>query len=186
MVDEKDIKVRLITTLTCTNTCSKCCNNYLDIDKIMTFEEWIENNSYQANNIDELILTGGDPVLYPKNIKLLIKDDSFYFTDLIIYSSVFDYKYWKTIFDMDIMEPFDGITLSIHNYAEMLNFQVLHSWFKKNNIYKQNIDFRLNIFEDVKFKSGFDFYNWRVKIVSWQDDCPVPEGEILLRLEELW
>jgi len=172
-------KIRLIITKDCPNSCPKCCNKKLDFNSIPIIKNY---------NCDELIITGGEPLgrNILKTVSLLnylkyVDTDSkrkifVYTTDLFQFS--------------EIIHLVDGITLTIHNNVDMKNFICWNEYEKLtmyhfNEIIKDK-SLRLYIFKDVIIPENLDLSDWDVrKNLEWNEDCPIPEDETLLRTKNI-
>ena len=61
---EKNRKLRLLVTSDCPNACPLCCNKQFDIKDVPVVDNW---------NYEEIMITGGEPLLYPNRLEKLCK-----------------------------------------------------------------------------------------------------------------
>jgi MoaA/NifB/PqqE/SkfB family radical SAM enzyme len=157
-------KLRLIITTDCNRKCPKCCNKGLDIESIP-----IEND---FGGYKEIILTGGEPLLLPLLKLVSLRDYIRTQTTVPIYV----YTAYLTAEHMqEKLDLFDGVTLTLHDQKDAVNFYRFGQDipFKKTN--------RLNIFKGIKY-GGLFLDDWQVKSdIEWMDSCPLPDGEVLKR-----
>lgn len=181
---EKDRKLRLLVTTDCPNHCPLCCNNSWDFDKLPVVRDF---------DYDEVMITGGEPLLFPEKVaelakaikvtnKVLYPDEN---TKVYIYTSVASYLHLKRILPI-----VDGIVLTPHSLEDVRKFlnlnRLLGLYFKVNKNVHPSL--RLNLFKNIKdmLPEDIDLSLWKVKDMEWIKDCPVPKGEAFRRLPELW
>lgn len=176
-------KLRLIVTTKCPNNCHLCCNKSLDMQKIPVVDRW---------DYDEIIITGGEPALFPKRLQYLTKAIRYVTTamgrnpKLLLYTSNCEYGEW-----LRLTKWFDGITLTPHTkndiaYFKKLNNEMLRHWWEFTDYGNKEISLRLYAFPEIKDFLPENLMRWQVKDLEWKSDCPVPEGEDLRRIEEFW
>lgn len=174
-------KIRLICTYKCNRKCVGCCN---------TQDSYIEDNvpAISKNELintlsryDELIITGGEPLLFKTKLAEFVMGIP---CDIYIYTALIDH-----VFFTYISSYVDGITISIHEINDVDEFNLFHKRLTVKGYYfnfasKTN---RLNIFPGMKElidPSAFEY--WKIKEIEMLDDCPLPDGEILYKLDKLW
>jgi hypothetical protein len=173
---------RIITTYKCPKDCKDCCNkNWKGIPaKVM------DNYDY-----DMFLITGGEPMLFPNKVRNLIlslmKENAN--AKIIMYTAS-----TKKLSELLMLTSFylDGLTITLHDNKDTKSFikfneKILNlaknGW--KDTIYSKSL--RLNIFKEVKIPKDTDLSMWKIKSdMVWLKDCPLPEGEELLKLKELW
>ena len=169
--------LRLITTYDCPRNCVGCCNKQ-DPFKPEAVQTWDQN----LLDIEMVILSGGEPLMYPFSTLTLAEFIRMEKPDvkLILYTAKVD--------EPDMIENclnfFDGITITLHEQADVddfrkLNFQLLgrRTWLLDNNK-----SLRLNVFKGVDFSLVNDSL-WKIKDnIEWIADCPLPNGEELFKL----
>ena len=172
-------KLRLLITEECNRNCAMCCNKNYNLAKLR-----IETKFSQY---DEIILTGGEPMLEPlylQNVITYIR----YLThpDTKIYlqtAKVDDIKAALTIFEL-----VDGVTVTLHALSDLRPFLLFDDCISDYGTHKKSL--RLNYFEDIPVISVSD--KWTTKQIKWVKDCPLPENEVFKRFafvdtkEESW
>ena len=181
----KKNKLRLLVTDKCTRNCIGCCNNdikpsgSISEDDVMLTDWGI---------YEELIITGGEPLLYPFQLKNLLDHITpYYDVPIILYTAIWPVMCIDVI--DRIFNNLTGITFTIHDKQGIRDFVRLDIWLRvhHNIILSPEAPFikRLNIFCDVPFYP-FNCYGWDVKFIEWIDKCPLPENEIFLQLNPLF
>ncbi len=170
--------LRLLFTAKCNRNCLGCVNkdwNLQNLPKINSFD------------FDEIIITGGEPLLFPeqligyiKAIRAISKAKIYVYTAMTVVNGTFKPFY-------DILPYVDGVTLTLHNQKDADNFKhVLYSMEYDNwpKDYIENKSFRLNVFKGIELPINFRaFYKWKVKKdIIWIKDCPLPENEVFMQI----
>jgi hypothetical protein len=163
--------LRLLVTKQCGKGCEGCCNKDWDLDNLPVVEHF---------NYDEILITGGEPIA-PKNLKKTFETIQ---TIKILHPKEGRkiYVYTSEIVFYGILHYCDGITLSIHNEEDLEMFLMF-----KNAIERiENKSNRLNIFKGINLPKGLDLSKWAVKDnIEWIKDCPLPENEVFMRLQNI-
>lgn len=170
MTTEK--KLRLILFEECNRSCPGCCNNDFDIASLPVA------SAQDFSDCDELIITGGEPMLRPNLVadvcSLAARVNQM--LPIILYTA-------KSKRPLDLIAMFhwvDGVTLTLHEQYDVEPFIELNEWVKKFDTLDLPI-LRLNVFKGIDM-SGVDTSLWEVKDnIEWIVDCPLPEGETLMR-----
>lgn len=189
-------KLRLLFTEKCNRSCKGCCNKGYDLEKLPKVTHF---------NYDEILITGGEPLLFLEQLKGFIKAVRIVSkAKIIVYTSLVNSwtapyansgYFWKTndsIFK--IIKFVDGITLTLHTQQDSDNFADLlyiieisckstteesaYNTFKTKSL-------RLNVFKGIKLPENFPMALslWDVKDNrEWVKDCPLPDGEEFLRI----
>ena len=165
--------LRLLLFEECDRSCSGCCNKDWDLNTLPVCEDF--------TGYDEIILTGGEPMLYPERI-LKVVDLIRSVTEVPIF--VYTAKCDHPITFLNILSVVDGVTLTLHNKEDVLSFLSL-MWEMRNttrwNVLSKSL--RLNIFKEVEFNFKADFHPWVIKNgIQWIKDCPLPSNEVFMRL----
>jgi organic radical activating enzyme len=147
-------------------------------------------------NFRSVVLTGGEPMLRPglvtkvaDNIKAASQK-----TKVYLYTAKVD----DLPQTMRVLRHIDGITLTLHEQKDVEPFKrlqdVLLEKIRRDKLQSDNVSgwryandlkrvaFRLNVFHGVDIR-GVDTTGWQVKTMRWQDDCPVPKDEILMKYD---
>lgn len=181
---ERNRKLRLLVTTDCPNHCPMCCNNQFNFDNL----ERVKDFDY-----DEIIITGGEPLLFYDAVINLI--DAIKISNSILYPEEKVPKFYiytsitKVTPVLAVLPYVDGIVVTPHNKSDVASFEYLNKVVKIFNEYHSNeISFRLNLFKNIKdmLPKDIDLSLWHVKDMEWIKDCPVPKGEDFRRLPQLW
>lgn len=173
---------RLIVTYKCNHDCSGCCNKQLNKSEIPEI-----NSIEELKDYDEILITGGEPFLFPEKLKELIKEIKKNGNQKIIIYTTPEY----TIEDFnEISKLVDGITITIHNEDDLNKFQHRLVYFDNitNIVFLKDKSLRLNVFNPIKSIIFFclEIFYWKVKYIDWIENCPLPENETLYQLKQLW
>lgn len=129
---------------------------------------------------DEIILTGGEPMLDPLNIQYYTRTLRSLNPKLKVYMYTSKCKPPASL--IAVMECLDGITLTLHDKKDVPDFQVFYDWMQFRPSWYSTKSLRLNYFpEDGVDMTGVKTEGWTVEALEWLDDCPVPEHEVLMR-----
>lgn len=169
------MKARLVYTTKCNRACEGCCNESIDWDVVPSASTIDDLTHY-----NEVIITGGEPCLdlapmlrlahALKNAgKRTILQTAYYPKESSLRHLIFDW--------------FDGITYTLHDdmtiedYIRILYMRddfLLRN--HKTSIYL-NVDERVpNCTWELLQSLPFE----QIRKMEWKDDCPLPEGEVLV------
>lgn len=168
-------KLRLLVTAECPNKCPMCCNNRFDLKQLPVVES--------LAGYEEIMITGGEPLLFPKDIQTLcifLKNRSN--AKIYIYTANFDIE----AFDITSVMV-DGYVYTPHSKKDVDEFLKLNDYLLEGHGPISPLSLRLNIFPEVEtfIPKNTDLYFWKVKKMHWIKDCPVPEGEDFYRINPL-
>lgn len=178
------MKVRVLITKKCNRKCKGCCNDYLGLVDRVTFEELLK--------YDEIILTGGEPMLIPERAVELIHRLKFegYKGKLWLYTA--NSRRLKRHWAVEmLLDEVDGITYTLHyeKDAEKLrrdlaDLRRLDQYFAENPFREERSD-RLYIDSRIFDKEYVNSlaHKWaEIKPLEWKEngDCSLPEGEELV------
>ena len=165
-------KLRLLMTSVCLKSCEGCCNKDYNLSKLPKVSHL---------NYDEILLTGGEPMLYPDaviSVAKLIRAVNPN-TKIYLYTSKFDVIEWKF---MEALNVLHGITCTLHTQEDAVHFaNILH--YIQQLGYAKHKSLQLHIFKGVDIDSVVQFNrtwlrDWKVKEnIEWIENCPLPEGE---------
>jgi organic radical activating enzyme len=130
--------LRLLVTKECNRNCKGCCNKDWDLDNLPIVNHY---------NYEEIILTGGEPLLYLDEVTDLIREIRKKSKAKIYLYTAFVENEYDSIFN--ILNCVDGITLTLHTQKDILPFekldkkmqQILEPWTKS---------LRLNVFKGIE------------------------------------
>lgn len=186
-------KLRLIVTDKCPKACPGCCNNHKTgksrkkLKNILSFDDssafQINSNKYssKARDFYELIITGGEPMMFPKKIIELVSQVSKY-SSKYLYTSTYDPK-WMAI----ILKVINGVVITIHDDEDWDRLKELNYILRTDAVKDilEHKSLRLNVFKTKTFPV-IDLSLWKVKFMEWIVDCPLPENEELYELKNKW
>lgn len=166
---------RVILTPKCNKACHYCCNEKPSSD----FHSAIQlQDTYELAQFSGMVITGGEPMLYWRNIIALAQGARKANSSMRIYLQTAQFtKHTK-----DVLEYVDGITFTIHEEAtekdgtELCKFQALITQFPGKS-------FRLNVHVNCKTAVAIMPNLWKeVRFFHHKDDCPIPINEVLFKL----
>lgn len=177
-------KLRLIVTDWCHNQCPMCCNNKFNMMQLPVVNHW---------DYDEVMITGGEPSAFANKVRELVESirvlDSVSGKSRKIYMYTAVYSSTSVAYLLDCL---DGIVASPHNQRDLIQFVELVKQIEWEELkgYQDYSDksFRLNLFPEIKklLPPDLDLSKWQVKDMEWLDDCPIPVGEDLRRIDKLF
>ena len=165
---------RIIITYECPRSCKGCCNKQDQFKHIQSFGA-LEH----VREFDQVILTGGEPLLDPKRLIELISLIKHLnpTVEIIVYSALYRDNLAALL---TVLYLVDGLTLTIHETKDIIDFVRLDDILGVVNMPKKKL--RLNIFKQAlicKLVSP----RWDIKDnIEWIDNCPLPENETLFKL----
>lgn len=190
-------KARLIVTWQCNKSCARCCNKTLPYEPIKISEKDLITLCKIEGYFSEVIITGGEPLLFPKRLKRLIKQiprsqrrilytaEPYPSLDCTMTGWLEDSAYDK----LDVLEFFDGITITVHEQDDAKALENLLSrwgWFAR-----RERTIRINIFDDIVLRDSIikelrTRYFAEISNKVWMEDCPIPKDETLFVLDKPW
>jgi hypothetical protein len=159
-------KLRLILFEKCNRSCAGCCNKGFDLAALPICTD--------LTSWDEIYLTGGEPMLEPGLIRGVISKIPMR-TKVYLYTAKVD----DVKATLDVLGALDGMTLTLHEQRDVAPFLALNMELLAT-AYEWSL--RLNVFDGVQLPD-LDLSLWQVKAGKvWVKDCPIPEGEVFMRL----
>lgn len=161
-------KLRLMLFEECNRACPGCCNNNINFDTLPFCTDYSE--------FDEIMLTGGEPMLQPKIIRQAISEIRRQ-TDTPIY------LYTALTSDpaslARIINSIEGVTITLHIQDDVDYFRQFIQYYQLQD----DKSLRLKVFK------GIDLRMPRLVMLDWhiidnlemREDCPLPEGEVLMK-----
>ena len=181
----KPKKLRLLITSKCNRKCPGCCNKDWELNKLPKATHY--------NGYDEILLTGGEPMLDVE----LIQETVYKIRETNTTAKIYMYTAMPDPFIHFLLSQgfLDGITLTLHTIKDIAPFILFHEkWramyvaaetdteFGKSRIGQHilNASLKLNVFKQVRLKAHgiIEIPLWEVKDnMEWIKDCPLPKGE---------
>lgn len=163
-------KLRLLLFEECNRKCSGCCNNDLELKNIQICTNY---TPYRL-----VMLTGGEPMLYPDVVRSAIKE-------IREQSNAKIYLYTAMTDGLDEILPLiDGLTLTLHVPQDKMNLKWFELTSKNLSDLAQRGSLRLNIFKEAGSMPDVSDI-WKVKSdMVWIPNCPLPAGEALMRYQK--
>ena len=162
-------KLRLLLFKACNRRCPGCCNQYWDLDNLEVCTSF--------KGYDEILLTGGEPMLKPDLVEIVIKMIRLENpkAKIYMYTAKID-----TVHIHYILKLIDGLTLTLHNQKDVKPFMDLYL---HHYPVRKRLSLRLNVFKEVKLPPYLELKDWNVKDnMVWEIGCPLPDGEVLMKL----
>lgn len=142
-------------------------------------------------NYDEIMITGGEPLLFVKevadiaqSIRFLESLQGIQSSKIYVYTASCGSNY------INILPYVDGIVLTPHNKIDVEHFIWSNEWLINHRDMDciKDKSLRLNLFPDIKalLPKDIDLSLWQVKDMEWIENCPIPEGEDFRRIANLW
>jgi len=164
-------KLRLLLFSECDRSCRGCCNKDWDLTAL---PECTDYTGY-----DEIILTGGEPLLRPDLVRRTIHE-------ILAQTEAPIYLYTAKVNGPAIFERIlallDGVTLTLHSRKDVKEFKILNNYLLQTQLPGKSL--RLNVFAGISL-TGIDLSLWTVKKnIKWIKDCPLPVEEVFMRLKQ--
>jgi organic radical activating enzyme len=172
-------KLRLLLVEECNRRCKGCVNTMHDLDILPVVK------SFKGYN--EIILTGGEPMMYPALIVQTIQKIRKQNLNCKVYLNTAKVDEVRDI--LRVWGFLDGITVTLHVDKDFKTFQDTVKWMESYRITRSKISKRLNVVSDVLTRMSWEQIRWlkksgwQIKSKMWMDDCPLPEGEVFMRLK---
>lgn len=167
---------RLIVTYDCDRNCHGCCN------KTGTVKAREIYSVKALGGYKEVVITGGEPLLYPGKLLKFIKQ----LNKANRHCKVYIYTACLHLEDYDKILGFvDGITVTLH--AEATDDDIRNLKYMSENLWGEPIDMRL--FIDHRVYDRYDLRNIKmdtwdvVRKLEWREDCKPADNEELLYLQ---
>lgn len=178
---------RLITTLDCHRRCYYCCNKHDSIKS--SWKDVLLKDV--LGKYDTYVITGGEPLMQTQIDRTLhvmqsINEHWFNSDTLKPQPKIYVYTSLCTRWLPDVMKEVDGITYSMHidcsddDIRSLQRFQTYISFYDDKSYY-------LNIDSTITKELPIIPSLWnRIQSFKPLDNCPVPQGEDLCRLVEVF
>jgi hypothetical protein len=166
---------RMIITARCNRSCPGCCNDSINYSGLPHIDDIKQLLVY-----DSLVITGGEPMLFPylvheiaRKLRLLEWQGKIYLqTAYAPPELVYAYK--------RIVPLINGITFTLHEefYEEDLKgYSFLGNLEGDNMTVRLNVDDRIpsKVYDKISVRDGVE-----IRPMSWKEDCPLPDNEVLV------
>ena len=159
--------LRILLWERCSRACPGCCNKQWDLTTlpVASLEE--------LGTYDEIILTGGEPMLYPmaaQHLASLIRTKTH--AKIYLYTASPNYALYV------LLRSLDGVTITLHDQSDVPRFIRFKDMLGTEDMEKS---LRLNVFRDIDLGS-LDLTGWKVrKNMEWIENCPLPPNETFKR-----
>ena len=177
---EEHSKARVIITLACHRACDGCCNHM----PVFSQHRKIADISVVASYRD-ILLTGGEPMLYPRQTLALVKYLKAHTPARVYLYSAF-YEPAEQALWQDLLASLDAFQFTLHaeaqddDIAALGELCALAAAPHPGRSFRLSIDRRLYAHHDL---SGLDLGGWDVvRKMAWIVDAPLPPGEDLFLL----
>lgn len=167
-------KLRLLLFKDCKRNCKGCCNNEWDLDRLPIETEF--------TGYDEILLTGGEPMLKPKLVLKTI--DRIRQVDEGVAIYMYTAKVNPIKESIKILGKLTGITITLHEQKDVNSF-LKFAQIVGDTVLIPHAKFRVNIFRSIDIHieditcAGF----WVIrKNITWKKNCPLPRDEVFKRL----
>lgn len=167
---------RVLITKDCPRDCLKCCNKTKVFEDNVRTLDSLEN--FRGKYYKEIIITGGEPMLYPEQTLAIIKSLRLQCGDdvkLYLYTAM----YHPVL--LDIFDWIDGIQYSLHDNKGSVDLSFIQVAIAFTRSEQPNsISFRLFV-ENTMTDSVYIYpFLWdRITCGPMIDECPLPEHEDL-------
>ena len=166
-------KARVMLTQTCPRDCDECCNKYsTTIESLETLKD-----RAALLNFDEIMLTGGEPMLYPGyvlEVATWLKNNG---KKVYLYTTM--WAYWL---GEELLDVLDGVHYTCHHPFSGDDPHNLHDFFE--DIRGRDGSYRLTLDPAIDKPVSLEPASLsQIKVLEWIKDCPLPEEKLYL-LEE--
>jgi pyruvate-formate lyase-activating enzyme len=155
---------RVIVTYDCNRKCPGCCNT--TYDKVIP----VLTSHAELIRYDDIVITGGEPMLFPDEVLSLIKRirNATFGRNIYLYSS-----FWNgTEKHLDVLRAVNGITFTLHaecNDKDVKALKDLSRDLISSDSNRLIIDNRVYDRYDL---SNIDLSRWNViRKLQWKDEC---------------
>jgi len=166
------MKIRLVMWEDCERECPGCCMRDWDFFSLPPV------TPIDLGAADQILLTGGEPLLDPYALHMLISYITKYsLAEVIVYTAKTD----DTPLLLGLLGAVDGLTVTLHDQSDVTSFLRFNAALPAGTLHRKSL--RLNVFKGVDI-TGHSLYHWNVRDnMVWIKDCPLPEGEVLMRFD---
>lgn len=163
--------LRLLLFEECNRNCGGCCNKGFALEQLEVCRDF--------TGYDEIILTGGEPMLLPELVKQVVTQIREQDDDVPIYV----YTAMPNRDALDLLDYVDGLTVTLHSQSDVDMF-LLFDTAAQDKFNTHLLSMRLNIFNNVNIDMTKVSAKWIVKPnIEWIVDCPLPTNESFMRID---
>jgi len=170
---------RVITTFECNRNCPYCSNNY---ESLISQGREVEKILSLAEKYDEIIVTGGEPMLYPYDTLELI--DGFKYVNPEVKVYLYTALYHEIIQSSNLLDLVDGITYTLHENATLKDVYDFIVFQDDIHFYRdREKTFRAFINNKLSKSVEIDPQVWdRVKVSGTlsEGECNYPEDDLII------
>lgn len=166
------MKLRLLVRPDCDRACPGCCNKSWDLNALPVCSDY--------RPYDEIMLTGGEPMLDPQLVHQTIRDiraqnetaKLFMYTARVL-----------PVHELGIvLHNLDGVTVTLHEQKDVEPFLRFAHYAALWKLQKGRT-LRVNVFKPIVLREVPDLRHWIVKAgMEWIVDCPLPGEEVFMRI----
>lgn len=146
----------------CNRKCPNCPTDNIPEEEI---------NFKGLANYDDIVLTGGEPMLKPERVHNLIMRIRIHYPEKRIYLHTADTRDRNYIRIM--MFDLDGITVTIHSQFDVDNFNNFSNSTVES--LKERVSCRLNLAPGVRLNNLYAQKHWKTKVIGRRPYCPTNE-----------
>ncbi len=164
------MKLRLLLFEKCNRRCKWCANKFWDLKSVPTEDRF--------DKYEKVLLTGGEPMLDPllvintaKEIRIQNPE-----AQILLYTAKTDD--WRSI--LSVLHYVDGLTVTLHNKADIKPFHSLNSIMMGSNMIGKRL--KINMFKE--FDLNFNLNLWTIKRKRWLKQQHVPKNEVFKQLKK--
>lgn len=173
-------KLRLLISERCNRSCAGCCNKDWDLKGLPCAAP------KDLSSADEILLTGGEPMLDPDYLLAVIEDMRCYNDKARVY--VYTAKVDDALASLNVLDAADGMTVTLHEDDDVIPFLSFADALAQRAFTKMrsNKSLRLNVFAGIYLDAPRVRRDWVIKDnIEWIKDGPLPEGEVFMRMRSL-
>jgi len=166
-------KARVLLWETCNRNCDGCCNKDWDLKSLPKV------NLQGLKPYDEIILTGGEPMLYPSMVLVIAKGIKYKYPSktLTLYTAKVDSLMWPAV-----MWAFDRLTVTLHDQSDLDTFMKWGCYSYEPRVISKRLNVFKNVHIDRKERATIERNKWKIRDgIEWIENCPLPKGEEFLR-----
>ena len=162
------MKARLLLWPECDRDCPKCANKGYDLHSLLTVR------AEDLGGYEEIILTGGEPMLFPQAVLNIIRDIRLWRAPIYMYTA----KIAPIETLLKVLDKLDGVTITLYNARDRKDFLELDATMP-GRMYRKSL--RLNVFGPDLPERYILWAPWKITKKHWLDKCPLPEGEVFMK-----